>query len=100
MHAASRFHRSAAAPGLAKVRAWHMHAEVLRDSAEALSLTARQRTALLRDAAAAERQARPPCRRRRPGAGAHARARTLRPMPVAMVASPVTSNAADRDVQC
>ncbi len=66
MHAASRFHRSAGAPGLARVRAWRMHADVLRDSAEAPALTTGQRTALLRDAAAAERQALPPRRRRRP----------------------------------
>lgn len=66
MHAAPRFHRSADAPGLARVRAWRMHAEVLRDSAEALALTTGQRTALLRDAVVVERQARSPGRRRRP----------------------------------
>jgi len=57
MHAASRVHCSADAPGLARVRAWRMHAEVLRDSAEAPALTTGQRTALLRDAVVAERQA-------------------------------------------
>jgi len=66
MHAASRVHCSTDAPGLARVRAWRMHAEVLRDSAEAPALTTGQRTALLRDAVVAERQAQPPGRRRRP----------------------------------
>ena len=66
MRSPSRLHRPADAPRLARVRAWRIHAEVLRDSAEAPTLTTGQRTALLRDAAAAERQARPPRRCRRP----------------------------------
>ena len=43
---------------LASARRWRTHAELLRDGAEAPALTTGQRTALLRDAEAAERQAR------------------------------------------
>ncbi len=43
---------------LASARNWRTHAEVLRDGAEAPVLTTGQRTVLLRDAEAAERQAR------------------------------------------
>jgi len=43
---------------LASARKWRTHAELLRDGAETPALTTGQRTALLRDAEAAERQAR------------------------------------------
>jgi len=65
MHTPSRLQRAADVPSLTRVRAWRTHADILRDSAEAPALTAGQRTALLRDAAAAERHARPPGRRHR-----------------------------------
>jgi len=65
MHTPSRLQRAVDVPSLARVRAWRTHADILRDSAEAPALTTGQRTALLRDAAAAERQARPPGRRHR-----------------------------------
>ena len=51
---------------LASARDLRIHAELLRNGAEASALTTGQSTALLRDAAAAERHARPPRRRRRP----------------------------------
>ena len=51
-------HRLTDAGPLASARHWHMHAELLRDGAEAPVLTTGQRTMLLRDAEAAERQAR------------------------------------------
>ncbi len=51
-------HRLVDATCLASARRWRTHAELLRDSAEAPALTTGQRTALLRDAEAAERQAR------------------------------------------
>lgn len=54
-HAVS--HRLADAGRLASARKWRTHAELLRDSAEAPALTTGQRTVLLRDAQAAERQA-------------------------------------------
>ena len=43
---------------LASARRWRTHAELLRDGAEVSVLTTGQRTTLLRDAEAAERQAR------------------------------------------
>ncbi len=43
---------------LASARRWRTHTELLRDGAEAPALTTGQRTVLLRDAVAAERQAR------------------------------------------
>jgi len=43
---------------LASARRWRTHAELLRDGAEMSVLTTGQRTTLLRDAEAAERQAR------------------------------------------
>jgi len=49
--------RLADARPLASARNWRMHAELLRDGAEAPVLTTGQRTVLLRDAEAAERQA-------------------------------------------
>ena len=45
---------------LASVHAWRTHAEVLCNGAEMLAFTTGQRTALLRDAVLAERQARLP----------------------------------------
>ncbi len=51
-------HRLVDATCLASARRWRTHAELLRDSDEAPALTTGQRTALLRDAEAAERQAR------------------------------------------
>jgi len=51
-------HRLTDAGRLASARNWRTHAEVLRDGAEAPVLTTGQRTVLLRDAEAAERQAR------------------------------------------
>ena len=51
-------HRPVDASCLASARRWRTHAEVLRDGAEASVLTTGQRTTLLRDAEAAERQAR------------------------------------------
>ena len=51
-------HRLADADRLASARHLRAHAEVLRDGAEAPALTTGQRTVLLRDAEAAERQAR------------------------------------------
>ena len=51
-------HRAVDATCLASARRWRTHAELLRDGAEAPALTTGQRTTLLRDAAAAERQAR------------------------------------------
>jgi len=65
MHTPSRLPRIADVPSLARVRAWRTHADILRDSAETPALTTGQRTALLRDAAVAERKARPPGRHRR-----------------------------------
>ena len=50
-------HRLADARPLASARNWRTHAELLRDGAEAPVLTTGQRTVLLRDAEAAERQA-------------------------------------------
>ena len=44
---------------LASARSLRIHAELLRDGAEAPALTTGQRTVLLRDAEAAGRQARP-----------------------------------------
>ena len=55
-------HRLADAGRLASARHLRAHAELLRDGAEAPVLTSGQRTVLLRDAEAAERQA---CRRLR-----------------------------------
>ena len=51
-------HRLADARCLASARHWRTHAELLRDGAEAPALTTGQRTTLLRDAEAAEHQAR------------------------------------------
>jgi len=51
-------HRLLDASCLASARRWRTHAELLRDGAEASALTTGQRTTLLRDAEAAERQAR------------------------------------------
>lgn len=51
-------HRLVDASCLASARRWRTHAELLRDSAEAPALTAGQRMVLLRNAEAAERQAR------------------------------------------
>jgi len=51
-------HRLVDASCLASARRWRTHAELLRDSAEAPALTTGQRTTLLHDAEAAERQAR------------------------------------------
>ena len=51
-------HRLADASRLASARLWRSHAELLRDGAEVPALTTGQRTTLLRDAEAAERQAR------------------------------------------
>jgi len=51
-------HRLLDASCLASARRWRTHAELLRDSAEAPALTTGQRTTLLRNAEAAERQAR------------------------------------------
>jgi len=51
-------HRLTDAGRLASARNWRTHAELLRDGAEATVLTTGQRTMLLRDAEAAERQAR------------------------------------------
>lgn len=51
-------HRLLDASCLASARRWRTHAELLRDSAEMSALTTGQRTTLLRDAQAAERQAR------------------------------------------
>ena len=51
-------HCLADAGRLASARHLRAHAELLRDGAEAPVLTTGQRTALLRDAEAAERQAR------------------------------------------
>ena len=59
-------HRLVDATCLASARRWRTHADLLRDGAEMPVLTTGQRTTLLRDAEAAERQARPP--RRRPSA--------------------------------
>lgn len=50
-------HRLDDARPLASARKWRTHAELLRDGAEAPVLTTGQRTVLLRDAEAAERQA-------------------------------------------
>ena len=55
-------HRLADTGRLASARHLRAHAELLRDGAEAPVLTSGQRTVLLRDAEAAERQA---CRRLR-----------------------------------
>ena len=55
-------HRLTDAGRLASARHLRAHAELLRDGAEAPVLTTGQRTVLLRDAEAAERQA---CRRLR-----------------------------------
>lgn len=51
-------HRLLDASCVASARRWRTHAELLRDSAEVSALTTGQRTTLLRDAEAAERQAR------------------------------------------
>ena len=51
-------HRLADVGRLASARNLRIHAELLRDGAEAPALTTGQRTVLLRDAEAAERQAR------------------------------------------
>ncbi len=51
-------HRLTDAGRLASARNWRTQAELLRDGAEARVLTTGQRTVLLRDAKAAERQAR------------------------------------------
>jgi len=51
-------HRLADARCLASARHWRTHAELLHDGAEVPALTAGQRTTLLRDVEAAERQAR------------------------------------------
>ena len=51
-------HHLVDAPCLASARRWRTHADLLRDGAEASVLTTGQRTVLLRDAEAAERQAR------------------------------------------
>lgn len=51
-------YRLADASCLASARRWRMHAELLRDGAEVPALTTGQRTTLLRNAEAAERQAR------------------------------------------
>ncbi len=51
-------HRLVDSSCLASARKWRTHAELLRDGAEAPALTTGQRTTLLRDAEAAERQAR------------------------------------------
>ncbi len=51
-------HRLADARCLASARRWRTHAELLRDGAEVPALTTGQRTTLLRNAEAAERQAR------------------------------------------
>lgn len=51
-------HRPADASRLASARLLRAHAELLRDGAEAPVLTTGQRTVLLRDAEAAEHQAR------------------------------------------
>ena len=51
-------HRPVDASRLASARRWCTHAELLRDGAEAPALTTGQRMVLLRDAEAAERQAR------------------------------------------
>ncbi len=51
-------HRPTDAGRLASARRWRVHAELLRDGAEAPALTTGQRTALLRNAEAAECQAR------------------------------------------
>ena len=56
IHAVS--HHLADASRLASARRWRTHAELLRDGAEVPALTTGQRTTLLRDAEAAERQAR------------------------------------------
>ena len=51
-------HRLLDASCLASARRWRTHAELLGDGAEVSALTTGQRTALLRDAEAAKRQAR------------------------------------------
>jgi len=53
----SHLQRAADASCLASARSWHKEARHLRDNAEAAYLTAGQRTTLLREAKAAERQA-------------------------------------------
>ncbi len=63
IHAAP--HRLTDAGRLASARNLRSHADLLRDGAEAPVLTTGQRTVLLRDAEAAERQARRRLRRRR-----------------------------------
>ena len=58
VHAAFQPHRLVDVSRFASARRWRTHAELLRDGAEAPALTTGQRMALLRDAEAAERQAR------------------------------------------
>lgn len=57
MQTCPHFQRLADASCLASTRNWRTHAEIMRDNADASFLTTRQRTALLREAAAADRQA-------------------------------------------
>ncbi len=57
MQTHTHLQRLADASCLASARNLRTYAEILRDNAEVPSLTTRQRTALLREAAAADRQA-------------------------------------------